>query len=45
MPLTHQMSINWPREGLAATATHLYLMSRGMGTRSIALSDLRKVVG
>ncbi len=44
-PLTHQMPTGWPREGLAASPTHLYVMSRTMDTRSIALSSLRAVAG
>ena len=32
-----------PREGLAASSTHLYMMSRGVGVRSIELSALSKI--
>lgn len=32
-----------PREGLAASSTHLYFMSRGIGVRSIELSALAKI--
>ena len=39
-PLTFQSGIDWPREGLAATPTQLYVMSRAMGARAIALSSL-----
>jgi hypothetical protein len=40
VPLTRQGGIDWPREGLAATPTQLYVMSRTMGARSIALASL-----
>lgn len=41
VPLTFQDPVNWPREGLAASPTHLYVMSRTMGARSVALQSLR----
>lgn len=45
VPLARQTPIDWPREGLAASSTHLYLMSRTIGERSVALSALRALPG
>jgi hypothetical protein len=41
LPLTFQYPTDWPREGLAASSTDLYVLSQGMGARSIPLSWLR----